>query len=661
MPILGGLLKLIISLPALGAVLLCAFVSGELSAQQVATDAGFRLTVSSANERTLRRGWRALQVNEEDTALAVIAELEAQTGANSLLLNEAKLLQSRFWLEDHPDQAKRSYQQVVAWVEAHKSSAKISAEFRRRLFEMGHLVYISTNDAYGTARLWIEATEWLPDFEQKQAVEIIWEALQNAPYHLITNELTPHQDEMSELDASGQLVSEPSTVPAPDSSSLSDETNATSTLLPNRRLNQTKSPLSVSTQGWFELASAAYFYLSAGQLYQIWQDWQTKWPDHIASQHPPKQLKSLPKMLAKQPKRVAVFLPLSGKLASAGISIQEGIIASYFNTPPPYRFSYSFFDTAGRQSLRDLYNQAIKEGAKLIVGPLAKQALVEIAKFAKRTVPILGLNYLPGGVRRRVPAAMYQFGLAATDEQQQIISRVLREAGRRILIVRSSDDWGVKNATLLAAAWREAGGEVVSEVVIDRPQVAVTKMAGALGINLSNQRAGNVRKVFRNKLEFQARRRHDMDAIILVTEPEIARAVKPALAYYFADNLPVYAFGKSIPTDSLFHPDLSGVRYCDLPWRIYSHETKSLLEQFRPASKGISYSFYAFGVDIAGLLTRLSTWQIDDGEVLNGTTGRLQISEQRIIRREMVWAEIVDGISRPLDDVGYLQAEVEQL
>lgn len=729
-----SLLKRIICPQVLAAALLCTFWTVQIAAQQVVTRAGFQLTVTTTEERMLRQGWRALKAGETDAFLTVIAKLEAQSGANSLLLNEAQLLQARFWLNDYPNEARRSYEEVVAWVTKNKSSIRVSNDFRNRLFEMGRLVYASTNDAYATARLWIGATEWLPRSEHKKAVDIIWEALQNTPYHLIKDKITPDD---GNVDVSGTLLNPllaelnigplsglNSTEPGPPlggqnsgttkpllefgqsdpgaglvesksfeqteasepantgllgntlsgGSEYDSEEDFTSQNLSRSRLaelrrlgidqndkSKAKKGLTMSTRGWFELASQAYFSLSAGRQYQIWQNWQTKWPDHLAAKNPPSQLKLLPKLLAEQFDRVAVFLPLSGALASVGIAIQEGIIASYFNTPTPYRSSYSFFDTAGGNNLNDLYNQAINEGAEIIVGPLEKKTLAELVRVAKRKVPILGLNYLPGGERRRTSAALYQFGLATTDEQQQIISRALKEAGRRILIVRSSNDWGAKNATLLAAAWRKAGGEVVNEVDIDRPQIAVTRMAGALGINLSNQRARDMRKIFKNKLEFQARHRHDMDAIILVAEPEIARAVKPALAYYFSDNLPVYAYGKSIPTDNFLHPDLSGVRYCDLPWRIHGNEDKDLLEQFRPAAKGISYSFYAFGVDIAGLLTRLNTLKAESNNVLNGATGRLQMNKNRIISREMAWAEIVDGSSVPLDDVHSLTARQEQL
>ena len=646
-------LKHIISLAAVAVLLLSSLWSVELSAQRVAITAGFQLTVTSAEERALKRAWKALNSGNkgQEAALATIAELERRPNANSLLLNEVQLLQSKFWLNDRPEAARTSYEAVIDWVKDYQSNIRISPGFRRRMFELGQLVYAVQSNNYAIARLWIEATEWLPNSEKKKAVNNIWTALQNTPYHLIVTKLAPNQDEEDPLVAlqSTDFASaqQPPLIGVEESRPSAD---ALVGLDPQTDDLADQGPLTESMRGWLELASEAYFALSADQQYQIWQNWIARWPDHLAAQSPPTSLKSLPKMLEKRLRQIAFLLPLSGDLASVGIAIQEGILTSHFKTSPLYRSRYSFFDTAGTQSLRSLYDQAIKEGAQMIVGPLEKEALAQLAKFAKHKVPILGLNYLPDGVRTRSSLVLYQFGLSATDEHRQIVSRALQEAGRRILIIRSGHEWSIKNATLLAGAWRDAGGEVVDEIKIESPQIAVTSMAAILGINLSNERAKKIRRFTSNNLKFQPRRRRDIDAIILVTEPEIAKAVKPALAYYFADTLPVYALNRAIPTDDFLHPDLSGVRYCDLPWRIHGHEFKALLEQFRPEAKGVAYNYYALGVDVAGLLTRLPHLDVDTAGILNGATGRIKMSQDRIIRREMAWAKIIEGRSLPLDD-----------
>ena len=71
---------------------------------------------------------------------------------------------------------------------------------------------------------------------------------------------------------------------------------------------------------------------------------------------------------ASGPGHVALIMPISGKLSSAGISLREGFMTAYYQTPAPQRLHVRFYDTA-ELGLAAAVSQATRDGAELIVGP----------------------------------------------------------------------------------------------------------------------------------------------------------------------------------------------------------------------------------------------------------------------------------------------------
>ncbi|MEQ8515741.1 MAG: penicillin-binding protein activator, partial [Chromatocurvus sp.] len=76
------------------------------------------------------------------------------------------------------------------------------------------------------------------------------------------------------------------------------------------------------------------------------------------------------------PRRVALLLPLSGRIADAAAAVRDGFIARYFAQRAAGAIDWDLIvlDTGDHASTRDAYNAAINSGAQLVVGPLTKVA-----------------------------------------------------------------------------------------------------------------------------------------------------------------------------------------------------------------------------------------------------------------------------------------------
>ncbi|PCI47514.1 MAG: hypothetical protein COB51_05910, partial [Moraxellaceae bacterium] len=144
-------------------------------------------------------------------------------------------------------------------------------------------------------------------------------------------------------------------------------------------------------RGWLELAHLNKNHQhNIDQQYQALNQWLTRWHNHASAKNLPKNLELLSKYTDLRPKKIALFLPLKGKLSRPALAIQDGILAAHYNvlqtsTDIP---QITLYDTSQTVDMHHLYQQAVAEGAELIIGPLEKQHVNSILKLPKTEIPI---------------------------------------------------------------------------------------------------------------------------------------------------------------------------------------------------------------------------------------------------------------------------------
>ena len=152
----------------------------------------------------------------------------------------------------------------------------------------------------------------------------------------------------------------------------------------------------------------------------------------------------------------------------------------------------------------------------------------------------------------------------------------------------------------------------------------------------------------RRNMEFVPRRRNDIDFIFLVADPDAGRQIKPTLAFYFAENIPVY----SIPSiyEGTYNPtsnrDLDGVTFVDSPWilRPGDIQNRPVGDNLRQTS-GPLQRLRAMGVDSFRLYPRLRQFSSGNITLLRGTTGQIFMDENQTFHRQLEAARFVDGIA----------------
>ncbi|UTA48856.1 penicillin-binding protein activator [Simiduia sp. 21SJ11W-1] len=414
-------------------------------------------------------------------------------------------------------------------------------------------------------------------------------------------------------------------------------------------------------QGWYQLAA-----LSKNNQHQLESqlrsvdDWLMRWPGHPAASRLPRDLQLLQQLIAEKPQHVALLLPVSGKLGRAGRAIRDGFFAAHYQ-------SLQAGSPAGRISLYDtnlgdiqtLYQQAVADGAQLIIGPLDKDKVAELALLPVLPVPTLALNRIEQPAGLLPTQNLMQFGLAAEDEARQAARRAWLEGHRLAMVIAVDASWADRSAVAFISEWQALGGTVVEYAKFTGKADYSKIVQRGLLIDHSNQRAANVRNILGRAMEFEPRRRQDVDMIFITALPNQARQLKPTLKFHQASNIPVFATshvyaGEENPK---LDSDLNGIRFSTLPWIFNEQsEEKRAIERF---SHDPSFNrLYAMGVDAYHLYPRLRQLREIPNATVFGATGNLQLTPEGHIVREQMWAYIRRGLAQPLPMVISNEAEL---
>lgn len=412
-------------------------------------------------------------------------------------------------------------------------------------------------------------------------------------------------------------------------------------------------------RGWYQLAAVSKDNQTDLERQQARVDeWRSQWSDHPANLHLPEDLQLLRALIENQPRQLALLLPTQGNLANAANAVRDGFLAAYYQAQsnqsrvPHIRL----YDSSG-VDIQSLYRQAVAEGAELIIGPLDKDKVQQLYEGGTLTVPVLTLNYTeraettaPGEEDPEAPKWLYQFGLAADDEARQVARRAFRDSHRRAMVLTPDRNWSRRSARAFSREWQTLEGEVLVDSQFTSAGDYSPVIQSALLIDQSQSRRQALQQLLGEPLEFEPRRRKDLDMIFLIANPEQGRQINPTLAFHYASDLPVYATSHIYTgaADSKSDRDLNGVRFNTMPWLLNGqYPEKTLLEEHARVS-AIYSRLHALGVDAFRLYPRLPQLERVPQARLYGATGALRMRPGGLLEREQVWAHFQGGQVLPL-------------
>lgn len=316
-----------------------------------------------------------------------------------------------------------------------------------------------------------------------------------------------------------------------------------------------------------------------------------------------------------QKPHIALLLPLkSASFGQPAEAVRQGAIAAS-GIQAPAVLPLQVYPTGDQvEDIVSAYQQALQAGAKIVIGPLTRNAVTALAKSGLVTVPTLALNYPEGDAV--LPENLYLFGLTAEGEARQAARRAFNDGRRTALTITANTPLAKRVQQAFADAWRGLGGKLVAQA------------------NFSPERT-----------QFPAVHdtviKHRADIIFLAADANLARMIRP----YLDANTPTYAtsmvFGGNQEIGR--NIDLNGVLFAEMPWLLVPDHPAVMVY---PRAENFSIEqerLYALGIDAFRIATVMAqNPRLGEGNVLDGVTGQISLADHQF-QREMAAAQFRQG------------------
>lgn len=402
-----------------------------------------------------------------------------------------------------------------------------------------------------------------------------------------------------------------------------------------------------NVNAWLELArTITQNQISLDNQYTAFQQWQIKWPNHPATAHPPKELLLLSKLPETRPTQIIIALPFTGPVAEAGKAVRDGFMAAYYNElqqQSATTTNIKFFDT-NKNTIESLYSQTHNENT-LIIGPLTKNNVNKLQNLDLSKSTTLALNYLETNniLPINTPDTLFQFGLDPETEITQLSNLLAKKHLNKIAFIAPETEHGFRIHDTLLQALEKKQSIIIESVFYQDQKSLSPSVAKLLATDLSTLRKNKTQRITNLNVEFEPRRRNDIDAIYMLAKPQVANQLNPLFAYHYARNLPIYS-SSQIHQINEQQTDLDNIFFLEMPWMLSNTiEIKNTIINALPLAKSEHSRFYALGADAFSLSPRLKLLKEIQNSQVQGHTGTLSIDNSGIIHRELELAVFRKG------------------
>jgi len=340
------------------------------------------------------------------------------------------------------------------------------------------------------------------------------------------------------------------------------------------------------TESGSEIADAWALLLESQSQRGLWQAASIKQimdfnPEISFSHHLGPRLYELASLPGLAPSRIAVLLPFEGVYEDISRQIRNGIIQNQLYNYP--NTELRFFNVKHPSQVKIAYENAVNQGADVVIGPLTKQAIASLSDAVKRLdnediqLPkTLILNQV-----ERTP--FEQFNFKSRYEADQISKQLCFDDHRHIGILSNTSKSNAALAMSVQDNWlsNPLNTATLKTYPTKRPNLRKS-LGGLINEAQSQARKNNLTWLLKKDIEFTPRSRQDLDAIVIVGNERNIAVFRPQFKF-FDLTLPVYGTSLLTPkNDKENKPnlDLTGVHFPTYRSAIEKTPTKTIFEAF---------------------------------------------------------------------------------
>ena len=215
------------------------------------------------------------------------------------------------------------------------------------------------------------------------------------------------------------------------------------------------------------------------------------------------------------------------------------------------------------------------------------------------------------------------------------------------MVLAPENPWGDRLVNTFSEKFLELGGSIRQLDSYDTSQVDYSSVIeNLLLLSDSRQRHAKLSRAIGYRPDFAPRIRSDISAMVLLADAQRAALIYPQLKYHYADRLPTYSSSHVYKSaQKIKNRDLDGLNYLDAPIILYQDNLD--ISKKDP----ITYPrLFALGVDTYHLINIFRQMSLGY-KTYAGMTGKLSITPDRRLFRELRWAKFRKGKPVPLNPI----------
>lgn len=347
----------------------------------------------------------------------------------------------------------------------------------------------------------------------------------------------------------------------------------------------------------------------------------------------------------------------------------NGTSATPATAPANSQAQIRVYDT-NAQPVDQLLQQAQNDGATLVVGPLLKENIQQVANTST-PLKILALNE-PDGLQNH--DNMCYFALSPEDEAREAARHMWAQNKRMPLLLIPSNSYGQRVAQAFAQEWQKLGGPLVEEQTFGSVADLKARINSNSGIAMtgtpvmvqpaSSTAAGSAVSVAgmtfnapQAPSEAPVAAPGNIDSVYIVASQGELALIKPMITMRTGSrsNIALYASSRSSQSGDGpdFRFEMDGLQFSDIP--LLSGADPALMEQVLKKFDD-DYSLarlYAMGVDAWTLANHFNQLRNSAGYQINGNTGILSAGANCVIDRTLSWNQYSQGQIVPVPQTGH--------
>ncbi len=441
------------------------------------------------------------------------------------------------------------------------------------------------------------------------------------------------------------------------------------------------------SKGWVELALLLKSFPNDPRgIIAPFSEWRDLFPEHPAipellTNYYQQQQQVKPLNI----RHIAVLLPQSGSYARPAEILRTGIISAWLSDTNENRPQLRFYDSSNTDAIWPLVNQAADDGADIIIGPLHKTAILQLARAGGLPIPVLALNQVD--TDSMPPADLYQFSLSPEDEAHQAAVWARYRGLTRPAVLYPDNTLGKRMLNAFAQQWQELEGDaIISQSYAPKGHDLSNRIATLVNARQRKARMEAIQKWHKQQATKAAAEKPatvtpeeapepiplPMDFIFAIGNKTQMRQIRPLLQFHYAANLPLLttsrAWNGKLSRQEAF--DLEGVTLPEMPWLVSEDTANPLsraqMEKRFPQYFGKYLRLLPMGMDAYTILTQLRRLEHNGLEPFSGHTGELYLNEDNKLLRNLTWITLgippeVLGVTPRAESLDLMPIDLEEL